>query len=408
MARRKGTRRGRGEGTVSERTDGRWIGQVTVGYDDQGKQLRKTVYGRSQEEALKKLLEIRSRLATGTFVDTKQTLAEYLDEWLVTKKHEVKLQTVEDYRYQLEHYVVPLIGKVNLEKLKPADIRMMCSRLAERISPQRANKCRRVLSGALSDAMRLELIYRNPCDAVKPMKVVENEMRLWTSIEAARFLDAARPHRLYPLFYLAMSTGLRRGELLGLRWQDVGESCIYVRQSVVEQRGNIMITTPKTEKSARRVVLSADVMLVLNEHRQRQDVERDDLDASWPDTGLVFVSETGTMLHPRNFTRTWHTLQKNAREAWLRVATEAGDVVTAKQLEAGKLMSRVRLHDLRHLHASMAIKAGVDAKVLADRLGHSRASFTLDRYTHLFEEQRDAGAVSLLDFLPQREPLSVN
>ena len=297
---------------------------------------------------------------------------------------------------------------MKLDKLKPADIRMMCSGLATRISPQWANKCRRVLSGALADALRLELIFRNPCDAVKPMKVVENEMRLWTSIEAARFLDAARPHRLYALFYLAMSTGLRRGELLGLRWQDVGESCIYVRQSVIEQRGNIMITTPKTEKGARRVVLSADVMTVLDEHRKRQDAERDYLGSSWPDTGLVFVSEVGTMLHPRNFTKTWHTLQENARKGWEKAARETGDALTLKQLETGKLMSRVRLHDLRHLHASLAIKAGVDLKVLADRLGHSRASFTLDVYTHLFEEQRDNSAVSLLDFLPKGDPKTAN
>lgn len=233
-------------------------------------------------------------------------------------------------------------------------------------------------------------------------------MRLWTSTEAARFLDTALPHRLYALFYLAMSTGLRRGELLGLRWQNVGESCIYVHQSVIEQRGKIMITTPKTEKGSRRVVLSADVMTVLNEHRLRQDGESDYNGSCWPDTGLVFVSEVGTMLHLRNFTRTWHTLQENARQAWLQVGNEAGDIITAKQLETGKLMAKVRLHDLRHLHASMAIKSGLDTKVLADRLGHSRASFTLDRYTHLFEEQRNVSAVSLLDFLPQREPFAVH
>ncbi len=197
------------------------------------------------------------------------------------------------------------------------------------------------------------------------MKVPKKDMQLWTPAEAARFLDTTRPHRLFALFYLAMSTGLRRGELLGLRWQDVGESCIYVRQSVIEQRGNIMITTPKTEKGARRVVLSADVMMVMNEHRKGQDAERELLGSSWPDTGLVFTSETGTVLHPRNFTRTWHTLQENTRKAWKKASRETGDTLTLMQLNEKKLLPHTTLHDLRHLHASMAIKSGVDAKVLS-------------------------------------------
>jgi integrase len=300
----------------------------------------------------------------------------YFEQWLIEKAREVKPQTAEDYRYQLEKYVTPIIGKLELSKLTPLKVQAMCGDLADRISPQRANKCRRVLSGALSQAVRWQLIPRNPCDAVKPLKVAQTEMKLWTPEDAAQFLDSARTHRLFALFYLAMSTGMRRGELLGLRWEDVGESCLHVRQSVIEQRGRIMITTPKTEKGARRVALSPDVLEVMRQQRERQEAERHLLGAAWPDTGLVFTSEVGTLMHPRNFTRTWHTLQTNAK------------------------VPKVKLHDLRHLHASMAIRSGVDPKVLADRLGHARASFTLDVYTHLFEEQRANSAVSLLDFLP--------
>lgn len=384
MARRKNTRRGKGEGSVFEQSNGTWRGKVTTGYDEAGKQRFKWVSGKTQGEALAKVAEIKQQLALGTFSDTKLIVKDYLEQWLTEKGREVKPQTAEDYRYQLEKYVIPLIGKLELSKLTPLKVQAMCGKLADGISPQRANKCRRVLSGALSQAVRWQLIPRNPCEAVKPLKVTQKEMTLWTPDEAARFLDSSRSHRLFALFYLAMSTGLRRGELLGLRWQDVGENCLYVKQSVIEQRGRIMITTPKTEKGARRVALSPDVNEVMRQHHKRQDAERHMLGTAWPDTGLVFVSEVGTLLHPRNFTRTWHTLQKNAK------------------------VRQVKLHDLRHLHASMAIRSGVDPKVLADRLGHARASFTLDVYTHLFDEQRANSAVSLLDFLPKSEVKAAN
>ena len=209
-------------------------------------------------------------------------------------------------------------------------------------------------------------------------------MNIWTSQEAARFIDATRPHRLFALFYLAMSTGMRRGELLGLHWQDIEGSSLVIRQSLIEQRGRIMITTPKTEKGARRVALSPDVVEVLEGHRQRQEAERTFLGAAWPGHDFVFTSQTGTPLNPSNLTDLWRNLQKQAG------------------------VKLVRLHDLRHLHASLAIRQGMDAKVLADRLGHARASFTLDVYTHLFEEQRQNSAVSILDLLPKGDPNTSN
>lgn len=173
-----------------------------------------------------------------------------------------------------------------------------------------------------------------------------------------------------------MATGLRRGELLGLRWEDIKGSALYIRQSHVKAKGKLVLSTPKTAKSERRVSLSPDVLEVLLQHRQLQDAERL---PSWPDSGLVFVSEVGTPLNPDNVTRLRKQLMK------------AANVPVA------------RLHDLRHLHASIAIKGGMDPKVLADRLGHARASFTLDVYTYLFEEQRANSAVSLLDFLRQTQ-----
>lgn len=223
---------------------------------------------------------------------------------------------MEDYQYQLEKYVIPKIGRVQLDKLNPMHIQTMCGELADAISPQRANKCRRILSTALTQAVRWQLIPRNYCDAVQPMKVDKDEIIVWNPDEASRFLDTARGHRFYSLFYLAMSTGMRRGELLGLRWQDIGNYDLYIRQSLIEQRGRIMFSTTKTKKGQRRIDISQDVRDVLEEHRKQQEAERQAVGLAWPGNDLVFTTGVGTPMHPRNLMRIWYSLQEKAREKW--------------------------------------------------------------------------------------------
>lgn len=389
-----------------KRKDGTWQGAVTLGFDEDGTQKRRTIYGKTQREVLEKLEAIKRRLANG-YAETAHTVASYLKEWLDDKRLEVKPQTVEDYLYQLEKYVIPRVGKVKLSSLTPRHVQTMCTELATEISPQRANKCRRVLSGALSQAVRLERIGRNPCDAVKPKKVEVREMVLWSPEHLALFLDTSRSHRLHALFYLAVSTGMRRGELLGLRWCDVEAGSLVVRQSLIDQRGKIMLTTPKTVRSYRRVMLSPDASEILSAHCVRQESERRELGAAWPDTGLVFVSEVGTAIHPRNLERTWLSLQRAAREKKRVVLKETLRAsLHAEALEQAlaavqdlALLPHARLHDLRHLHASLAISGGMQVKVLANRLGHAKPSFTLDVYTHLFEEQLQNSAVSIVPFV---------
>ncbi len=292
-----------------------------------------------------------------------------------------KARTAHDYNYNLQKYIIPKIGSLKLEKVTPLHIQRFLSEVAAAVSPDRANKCRRELLGAFKQAVRWDLIPRNPVDAVAPLKHERREMTLWTPQQAAAFLDRARSHRLYALFYVAMSTGLRSGELLGLRWEDVQSDRLLIRQNFVKVGSSLIVDTPKTKKGRRVVAISPDVLEVLDAHHKRQDSERL---PSWPVSGLVFVSETGTPLNPDNLRRLRNKFMDDAN------------------------VPRVRLHDLRHLHASVAIRNGVDPKVLADRLGHARASFTLDVYTHLFEEQRANSAVSLLDFLPKSDPATTN
>lgn len=384
MARRRSTRRGKGEGSVFEQANGSWRGKVTTGYTEDGKQRFRWVSGKTQAEALAKVAEVKQRLANGTYTDTKLTVASYLERWLDEKARTLKPSTLEQYETCISRCIVPRVGSIKLDKLTPMQVQTLVNEIQDASGAARAAKCRTVLFSAYKQAIRWQLVARNPVEATDPVKEPHREMVLWEPEQAARFLDVAREHRLYAFFYLSIATGLRRGELLGLRWVDIEGSLLHVKQTLVKVGSKLIISTPKTRKGFRTVALSPDVLEVLLLHHQLQEAERTVLGEEWAHPELVFASEVGTPLNPDNLKRVRDHLMNKAG------------------------VPLVRLHDLRHLHASVAIHSGMDAKVLADRLGHSRASFTLDHYTHLFESQRAQSAVSLLDFLPKSDPDTVN
>jgi integrase len=394
---RRRTPRAKGEGTLRQRKDGSWEARLTLGYDNTGKQQYKSLYGKTQADVLEKLQELKQQVAKGIFTNNNLTVKEYLEHWLEEKRPKLKPSSYRVYEMYVRYHIVPFLGKMKLEKVKPVQLQSLISSIAKSSGKHAADKCRRVLNTAFKQAVKWELIVRNPVEAVDTVTTPRHTMKLWTPEEAVRFLDAAREHRLYGLFYLAMSTGLRRGELLGLRWVDFQGNVLHVRQNLVKEG----ISTPKTERSQRRVSVSSDVLEVLEQHRRQQDAERTKLKERWLEHGLIFPSEIGTFFNPDNIKREKAKILEKARAKWVKDAKEIEDTATLKKLEKGELLASVRMHDFRHLHASMAIRNGVDPKVLADRLGHARASFTLDTYTHLFDEQRTQAAVSLLDFLPK-------
>ncbi len=367
---RRRSKRAKGEGSVSERPDGTWIGQVTVGHTEEGKQKRKTVYGKTQAEALAKLAEVKQRLANGTYSDTKLTVKSYLERWLSEKGRHVKPSTVDAYENLCEKHLVPKLGRKGLDKVTPLDVQTLMGELADTTGVRTANAVRTLLFSAYKQAIRWQLVSRNPVEATDPLKAKRKDLTLWSAAQAVHFLDTARAHRLFAAFYLIMATGLRRGELLGLRWQDVSERELHIRQQLTFREGAFVFTPPKTAQGTRRIAITPDVFEMLEAHRKAQEAAQGELGALWPDTGLVFVSESGTPIHPRNFERSWKQLKK------------------AAGLEA-------RLHDLRHLHVSLLVKQGVDPQAIADRVGHTDASFTLRRYSHMFEEHRERTAISL-------------
>lgn len=381
----------------------RWEGHISLGKDGNGKRKRTIVYGASQAEVVQKLETLKRQVATGTLQDDKRTLKEYLEEWLKHIELEVKPRTIESYTWLCNKYVIPSLGGVKLIKLTPQHVRKLIQDQHEKVSAVSANKCRAVLSQAMRQAVRDGLIHRNPCDATKPLKVEKRKDVQWSNDETMLFLSVARTHRLYAAFYLALSTGMRRGEVLGLRWQDLEGDTAYIRQNLISLAGNYAFSTPKTEQSNRRIMLDPETIATLEEHRLKQLSEARDLKDEWQEDkhmGLVFTSEVGTPINPRNFDRVWYYLQDAAKKAYTELGqSDEEKKARAKQVEEGKVLPHIRFHDLRHMHVSLLNKAGVDARTIADRIGHTDAAFTLKRYAHVFEDQRKAAAIPLLRLL---------
>lgn len=398
-------KRASGEGTISKRIrDGKvigWRGGVTVGHDEQGKQLRRWVSGQTREEVVKELQARQRDLHDGK-LNTKSgvTLGQYLDEWLDHKEGRgIRPNTLRSYRDSARLYLKPHLGRVSLEKLSPRDVEQLLVKLHKAgKSPAVTNYALRVLRMALKRAMHLGIVPRNVAVSVEPLRRERAEMSVWTAEQAQAFLDTTRTHRLHAAYYLAVMSGMRRGEILGLKWKDIDWEGrrLHPRQQILEVRRpgkegkrhagketisstSVELGALKTAKAKRRVILSPGTLARLREHQAAQSREKEELGPDWNDEGFVFADPFGRPTLPRTF-----------YGAFRQLMDEAG-------------VPRIRLHDLRHTAASLMIQQGIDAKVVSDRLGHADVAFTLRVYTHLYEAQREEAAFDLDDLLRKGE-----
>ena len=396
-------KRANGEGTISRRKDkaGRtigWRGAVVVGQKADGTLDRRWVSGKTQAEVEEKKRSMQANLHTGMVADTGGlTVATFMARWVEYKEHEgIKPNTVQTYRESVRLYIVPYLGKLKLEKLRPLDIEHMLSKM--RKAGKSASRCaytRLVLKMALQQGVRWQMLPRNVAEAVRPPKVERKDMQVWTPQQVATFLDTAQAHRMYTAFYLALMTGMRRGELMGLKWEDIDfeRARLTVRNNLVEVQGEgipgkerggkatvtsrkAVLSTPKTKNSRRTIVLSPGTVFKLKEHQARQEVEQSQAAEAWQNEGFVFASEVGTHTNPDALSNLYGKLLKEA------------DV------------PRIRFHDLRHTAASLMILRGIPPKTVSERLGHADVAFTLRTYTHLYDEQREEAAFDLSDFFP--------
>jgi len=352
-----------------------WTYVLYLGRDASGKKQQKWVGGhRTKRGAEDALVEALERMRTGMWVDPGvTTLGEFLADWLAAMETNVLDTTFRAYEQSMRNWVVPRLGSVRLAEVTPMHLRSLQTELLRDgrvdgkggLAPRSVASCRRVLSQALKDAVRWGLLIRNPMDAVDPPRVVDAEMVTWSDTQARAFLDAVAGDRLYAMWVLFLTTGVRRGELAGLRWDDVEldrATMAIVRNRVSAGRGKAVSThQPKTRRGRRNVALDVTSVDVLRSHRTAQLEEHLRLGPAWVDSGYVFCGADGAPLHPDTITATFQAIIRDL------------DV------------PRIRLHDLRHTSATLALKAGIHPKVVSERLGHATVSITLDLYSHVLD-----------------------
>jgi integrase len=364
-------RRGAHEGSIYRRRDGRWAGSISLGYAH-GTRQRKTYYGRTRQAvalALSKALrEHQQGLPVG--VDDRLTLAEFLMQWLASTRASLRPNTYVRYEQLLRRHVLPSLGKRPLSKVTPQELQAVLNgKVADGLSPRTIGHIRAVLRASLTQAMRWGVVGRNIAALVDVPRIPTHELRTLTPEQARRLLGETASDRAGALYAVALSTGARQGELLGLHWSDVDleESIIHIRSALQRVGGRLTLVEPKTVRSRRSVPLPRLAVEALRTHRVRQMEERLRTGLAWHEDGFVFTTAMGTPLEATNVTREFQ-----------RALTRAG-------------LPRQRFHDLRHACASFLLVQGVHPRVVMETLGHSQIATTLDIYSHVSSDlQRDA------------------
>lgn len=358
-----------------------WYAVVDLprGADGKRKQKWHKLAARTKREAQQELAKLVADLARGTYVEpTRLTVAEYLERWLADyAKPNVAPKTFERYEGIVRNHLVPALGSVPLAKLQPLHIQEYYSRALQsgrrdrrpgNLSPTTVLHHHRLLREALGQAVRWQVIPRNPADAVEPPRPAAKELRVLTAEQVDRLLEVAKGTPLSMAILLAVATGMRRGEILALRWQDVDleAGTISVRRALEQTRAGLRFKEPKTAGSRRVVVLPTFAVEVLRRHRVVQAEQRLRAGPAWEDHDLVVTTPTG------------RPLVNNLRRDFRTLLARAG-------------LPPVRFHDLRHSHATWLLAQGVHPKIVSERLGHSQVGITLNIYSHVLPAmQREA------------------
>jgi integrase len=357
---------------------GRWQAIVECGRDEHGK--RKQVFRNvtrdknTRREALRLGRQILNEIEAGVFVEPSElTVAEYLSSWLEeVVRHRVAVRTYDRYASIIKSNLVPLLGSVKLTSLHPSQVQHAYSQLVDQgLSPATVNKAHAVLHSALKHAKRMGLIARNPTEDLSLPKIRRPEIRALDEDEIQRLLAAAKGTSVEVPILTLLTVGLRRGELLALRWGDVdltaGTMCI--RRTLQEASDGITFKEPKTARASRMVALPVVTTEALQRHRDSQ-VAAGQHDGSRNRDDLVFPGDDGEPWWPSNFARVCR-----------RVFDQAG--------------LSCRLHDLRHTHATMLLRQGVHPKVVQERLGHANVGITLDIYSHVAPHMQEEAAAKI-------------
>jgi integrase len=364
----KKRRRGHHEGTGYQRGDGRWEWKITL---PNGR--RKSFYGLTQREAREKANQALKDLESGLDLRASTvTVGAFLDAWLEsTARERVRPSTYVSYQGHVRHHLKPALGTTKLRQLTPQQVNAMLSeRVANGMSPTTANLIRATLRTALSSAVKWGMVSQNVAALSDPRPVRRQRVEPLSVEQIQILLIHATNDRIGPLLVVAVHTGLRQGELLGLRWQDVdikGRS-IQVRHTLTRPDGAPALTDPKTEQSRRSIRLSDHALAALEVQADRVAESRMAAASRWQENDLVFPTTIGTFQHSSNVT---HRFQKMLADAGL---------------------PRRTFHGLRHSTASILLREGVDLFTVKEVLGHSQIALTADTYGHLTQKLSDEAA----------------
>lgn len=393
MPRTKSTSRSAsGNGTIRKKTVTRkgkeytyWEARVTVGYDPgTGKQIQKSISGKTQKEVAQKLRQVTAEIDQGTYKEPcKMTLGQWADIWVAEYLGGVKPRTLELYQNQMRLYIKPALGAVKLEVLTPHIIQQFYNGLSRQredksaLSPKSVRNIHGILHRCLQQAVLVGYIRVNPADVCTLPRVEKRELHPLEDGQTAAFLKAIRGDVLEQLFIVALFTGMREGELLGLAWDavDFQAGIITVRQQLSRRsNGAYVLASPKNGKP-RTLTPAPTVMTALKRQRSHQAEQQLKAGPLWEDSGLVFTNAQGHYLSPRT-----------VYDSFKRIAARIGCPDT-------------RVHDLRHTYAVNALRAGDDVKTVQGNLGHATAAFTLDIYGHVTGQMKEASAARMESFI---------
>ena len=360
-----------GEGSIYQRGDGRWVTAVVL---ESGE--RKVFYAKTEDEANKNLKEIRGYLDDKLPLPSQQKLGDYLLEWLNrdTRRESVTSATWASYEGHIRLHISPVIGNIRLADLQPEHIDKLVSKLkAKGLAPATIRKIRVTLQTAMGEALKRGHVVRNVVSLTDAPRVPHISRAPLSTDQVKVLFAAVESHRLCALWKVALATGMRRGELIGLRWEDVDfeNRLIHVRAQLIRDRISLKVVRRelKTRNANRVVAMGEGVFKLLQEHRDRQDRERDLEARRWQESGYVFTAINGAPLDPDNILRTFQVLTKNAG------------------------LPTMTIHDLRHANSSFLAMLNIHPRIAQAQLGHSNFTTTMEIYTHVADEAgRDVAA----------------
>ncbi|GIM45915.1 site-specific integrase [Collibacillus ludicampi] len=357
-----------------------YVVDLPRGEDGKRKQKKKGGFA-TKKEAEAALAKFIADVERGMYVeDAKITLGEYLEEWLKDKQANVRKSTFRSYAWLVNNHIIPHIGQIELTKLTPVHLQRLYTKLQQQEQPLSNRSilhAHLIIQEALDRALKWGMVARNVAKAIDPPRPKKVDFQVWNEEEVKRFLEVAKDDRYYVAFLLAITTGMRKGEILGLRWQDVDleKGIISVRQTLSYTGKGSEFQAPKTDHGKRAIAIPPQVVEFLRKHKVKQAEEKLLAGPLYQDHDLVVATQVGTPVTARNLDRSWYKLRDEA------------DV------------PKIRFHDLRHTHASLMLLQGIHPKVVSERLGHANIGITLDTYSHVLPGLQEAAATQFGEVL---------